>query len=88
MAWFETALVLTVWTVVSVPIALLVCGAIKVDEGDTPSGNENVRFTRDGSARLAEDQASGVEKGPGPIMAARAGLEKPRLVEPSNSSAN
>jgi hypothetical protein len=52
MAWFETALVLTVWIVVSVPIALLVCGAIKVGEGDTPSGDENVR---DGSAHLAED---------------------------------
>ena len=50
MAWFETALVLTVWIVVSVPIALLVCGAIKVGEGD--SGDENVR---DGSAHLAED---------------------------------
>ena len=52
MAWFETALVLTVWIVVSVPIALLVCGAIKVGEGDTPSGDENVRG---GSAHLAED---------------------------------
>jgi hypothetical protein len=55
MAWFETALVLLVWIVVSVPIALLVCGAIKVGGGDTPYGDENVRFTRDGSARLAED---------------------------------
>jgi hypothetical protein len=47
MALFETALVLTVWIVVSVPIALLVCGAIKVGEGDT--------LTHDGSARLPED---------------------------------
>jgi hypothetical protein len=47
MAWFETALALAVWIVVSVPIALLVCGAIKVGEGDT--------LTRDGSARPAED---------------------------------
>jgi hypothetical protein len=50
MALFETALVLTVWIVVSVPIALLVCGAIKVGESDTPDRN-----VRDGSARLAED---------------------------------
>jgi hypothetical protein len=35
MAWFEAALALTVWIVVSVPIALLVCGAIRVGEGDT-----------------------------------------------------
>ena len=50
MAWFETALALTVWGVVSVPIALLVCRAIKVGEGNT----ENVRSTRDGSAPLPE----------------------------------
>jgi hypothetical protein len=52
LAFLETALVLTVWIVVSLPIALLVCGAIKVGEGDTPSGDENVR---DGSAHLAEE---------------------------------
>ena len=55
MAWFEIALALAVWIVVSVPIALLVCGAIKVGEGDTPSGDENFRFTRDGSPRVSED---------------------------------
>jgi hypothetical protein len=52
MALFETALVLTVWIVVSAPIALLVCGAIRVGEGDSLSGDQNVR---DGSAHLAED---------------------------------
>jgi hypothetical protein len=51
MALFETALVLAVWIVVSVPIALLVCGAIKVGEGDSLS----VDHARKGSAHLAED---------------------------------
>jgi len=52
MAWF--GLVLTVWMIVSVPIALLVAGAIKVG---APSGDEDIRFARDGFPIVRRDLA-------------------------------